>query len=77
MHPAHVPLESESQSTLVDGLGDGGPCGRLLGNHHHVWIPLADDRVGMLEKLDGLEILVTSVHVGDPVLGSAARIVEV
>ena len=66
VHPAHVPLEAEAEAALVGGLRDPRPRRRLLGDHDDATDPLVGGAVGLLEQLDGLEVLATAVLVGDP-----------
>ncbi|MPM58991.1 hypothetical protein SDC9_105828 [bioreactor metagenome] len=66
VHPAHVPLEAEAQSALVDRLGDPREGGRLLGDHHAARLALVEVAVDVAQEVDGLEVLVAAVLVGDP-----------
>ena len=76
VHPAHVPLEVEAQAALVHGVGDLGPGGGLLGHHEHVGVGGEDGGVQLLQEVNGLQILVTAVDVGDP-LPVLAAIVQI
>ena len=76
VHPSHVPLETEAQPSLIDGLGNSGPCRRFLGDRHDSGMACVAGGVEGLQELDRLEILPTSEAVRDP-LPSLARVVEV
>ncbi len=66
IHPAHVPLEVKAQTAVVHRLGHLGPGGGLLGHHEHVGVGGEDGGVQVLEELDGLQVLVAAVDVGQP-----------
>ena len=66
VHPAHVPLEVEPQTPVMDGLGHLGPGGGFLGDHQHIGMGGKDGGVQLLEKLDGLQVLLAAVDVGHP-----------
>ena len=74
VHPAHVPLEAESQAACVGRCGDARVCRGFLGDHHDARIVLVCRGVGFLEEVDGLEILAASVDVRMPLAGLAAVI---
>ncbi len=68
VHPAHVPLEAEPQPAHVGRPRHVRPGGGFLGDHHHAGMLGVDHRVGVLDELDGFQILVAAVFVGNPVL---------
>ena len=76
VHPAHVPLHPEAEPAQVRGPRDHRPRGRFLGDSLHRRAPLVDARVQPAQEVDGLEVLATSMDVGDP-FACRARIVEV
>ena len=76
VHPTHVPLESEPQPPLVDGLRNTRPRRRLLGYCHNARMARVAGSIECLQELDCLKILPTSEAVRDP-LPSLARVVEV
>ena len=69
VHPAHVPLEAETETPVVDGPGHPGPGGRLLGDHHDAGLASVVVLVDPLQQLDGLEVLVAAVLVRHPLPG--------
>ena len=73
VHPAHVPLQIEAQSPHVRRAGHQGPGGGLLGDHQHAWVRLEGHGVQLPQKLDGLQVLVSTVLIGGP--GSALAVV--
>jgi len=76
MHPAHVPLEVEAQAAFGDGLRDAGEGRGLLGDHRDAGLIEADERVHLLQELDGLDVLAAAEAVRDPLPG-LARVVEI
>ena len=78
VHPAHVPLEVEAQTTLqaalAHRLGDVGPGGGFLGDHETAGVEGEHMLVQLLEKVHRLQILVAAVDVGDPLAALAAVI---
>ena len=76
MHPAHVPLEPEAETALVDRPRDAGPRRGLLRRHQHARLAGVGDRVQLLQELDRVEVLVAAVHVRHP-LALLARVVQV
>ena len=66
VHPAHVPLEVEAQTANVGGLGHQRPGGGFLRHHQHVRIDGEGGLVELLEELNGLQVLLAAVFVGDP-----------
>ena len=71
VHPAHVPLEPESDTTGIDGARDSGESCRLLGYHRHVGMVGIDPRVEVAQEFERLEVLAAPELVGDPFAGSA------
>ena len=65
-HPAHVPLEVEAQAPVAHRIGDLGPGGGLLGDHHDAGVVLVRGGGGLLEEVDGLQVLPAAVLVGTP-----------
>ena len=76
MHPAHVPLHAEADAAGGSGGGDARPCGGLLGDHHDAGVVLVRGGGGLLEEVDGLQVLASAVDVRAPMAGFAA-VVEV
>ena len=76
MHPAHVPLEAESQPAEVGRPGHTRPRGRLLGCHDHAGLAPVNDLVELLQESDRLEILAAAVLVRHP-LARLAGVVAV
>ena len=66
VHPAHVPLEVESQTADVGGFGDHGPCCGFLCDHEDVRIPGECRLIQMPQEVYRLQVLVTAVNVGTP-----------
>ena len=63
VHPAHIPFEVESQAAVLCGIGDQGPCGGLLGDHHDIGEFLAHSAVDLADKRGGVEVLLGAVFV--------------
>lgn len=76
VHPAHVPLEVETQSSLVDGACDAAPGGALFGYGHDSRAHCLNGPVHLLEEADRLQVLASAVFVGDP-LSVAPGVVQV
>ena len=74
MHPAHVPLEGEAETSLFRRFCDTRPCGGLLSDHHGTGEMSGEDTVQMAEELDSLEVLVLAVLIRNPVSVAAAVI---
>ena len=72
VHPTHVPLEAESQTTGVGRRGDAWVSRGFLGDHHDARIVLVCRGVGFLEEVDGFEILAAAVDVRMPLAGLTA-----
>ena len=76
MHPSHVPLEGKAQSVLFGMLRHLWPRGGFLGNDKGSVVASLDNCVQVLKELDGFQVLVASVFVGDP-LAFLASVVQV
>ena len=74
MHPAHVPLEGEAETSLFRRFCDTRPCSGLLSDHHGTGEMSGEDTVQMAEELDGFEVLVLAVLIRNPVSIAAAVI---
>src|SRR5918999_400106 len=75
MHPAHVPLEGESQATFGDGSRHLGPCGGLLGYGEAARMFLRDGTVQLLDEFNRLQIFPATEAVWNP-FSALAAIVE-
>ncbi len=76
VHPPHVPLEGEPESSQVDRPGDGRPCGRFLRYRHRSRESCVHDLVHPAQEPDRLEVLVPAELVRNPLPG-ISRVVEV
>ncbi len=76
VHPAHVPLEVEAEPAVLRGLGHQRPGGGLLRDHQPLGVAAQHGAVELLQKGDGLEVLLAAVLVGLP-LAVLAVVVEV
>ena len=74
VHPAHVPLVTETEPASRGGHRHTGPRGRFLRDAETIREVAADALVQALQERDGLEVLVAALRVGDPVTGAAAVI---
>ena len=70
VHPAHVPLHAEADAAGGSGGGDARPCGGLLGDHHDAGVVLVRGGGGLLEEVDGLQVLASAVDVRAPMAAS-------
>ncbi len=75
VHPAHVPFHGEAEAVEVDGLGHAGEGGGLLGDGHGAG-NFVSQFIEAPHEVDGFEILVAAVDVGDPFAG-LARIIQI
>ena len=66
MHPAHVPLKCKSKAVCSDGSGNIRPCGRLFRNGDKPGISSSYHGIQMLEKYNGIQILIVTVLIGKP-----------
>ncbi len=71
VHPAHVPLQAEAETTEVDRSRDARPGRRLLGDRLHVGVVGVHTDVQLLQEVDRLEIFVAAVSIGAPLPGFA------
>ena len=64
VHPAHVPLQVEAQTSLeaalAHGLGDAGPGGGLLRDHENVGVGTENGGIQLLEEVHRLQVLVAA-----------------
>ena len=72
MHPAHVPLEGETETVVLRTMCDHGPGRALLGNDHAAVLPPGDHGIQVLEELNRLEVLVAAVFVRAPLTALSA-----
>ncbi|GFI49991.1 hypothetical protein IMSAGC020_01192 [Lachnospiraceae bacterium] len=66
MHPAHIPLQAESQAVILHTARHHRPCRRLLRDHHRPRIPAKHDRIQMLKEVDRLQVLIPAIFVRNP-----------
>lgn len=66
VHPAHIPLEVEAQAAIVRWQGDAGKVSGLFSHTDAAGVLLSQSSVGIAQELDGLQILVSAVAVGNP-----------
>lgn len=76
VHPSHVPLHPEAESTEIRGSRNHRPCGGFLGDRLCVGIPLVDHLVKTPEEIDRVEVLSAPMDIGDP-FALLAGVVEV
>ena len=76
VHPAHVPLEAESEAALVSRSRNAREGGRFFGDGDGPWKAAIDELVGATEKGDGFSVFLASVGVGQP-FALLAGVVEV
>ena len=76
VHPPHVPLVAEAEAAGVDRPGYGGPGRGLLGDGHRAGDPAVDLGVHAVQQVDGFQVFVAAVLVGDP-LAVLAAVVQV
>ena len=63
VHPAHVPFVVEAQSAVCGRIGHQGPSGRLLCDHHDVWMSFSDGFVDRADEGRCIEVLFGAVLV--------------
>ena len=63
VHPAHVPLEVESQAAVGGGVRHERPRRGLLRDHHHVRVVLAHGVVARADEVDGRVVLLRPARV--------------
>ena len=66
MHPAHVPLQTESKTVILRRTCHLRPRGRFLCDHHSTLISSQNHTVQMLKECDRLQILIASILVRNP-----------
>ena len=66
VHPAHVPLEVEAQASLTGGMGHQRPRGALLRDEQRAGFTFQHGGVQLLQKSNGLQVLVVAVDVWLP-----------
>ncbi len=66
VHPAHVPLEVESQAAHGGGHGHQGPGGGFLGDGQGAREVVEQHRIGLLQEANGLEVFAAAMLIGDP-----------
>ena len=71
VHPAHIPLEVETEPAIVRRLCNHRPSGTLLSDHQSAGHPLKDGGVQLAQKGECLEVLVAAVFVGTPFAAAA------
>ena len=76
IHPAQVPLVTESQATSVDRLRHTGERRGFLGYDRNRFVGTVRGGVGPLKEIDGLVIFASAVAVRHPLV-ILARIVQV
>ncbi len=76
VHPPHVPLEAEAQAARVGRVRHARPRGRFLGDRDGAGRMRIRRLVGLAQEVDGIEVLVAAVLIGDP-LALPARVIEV
>src|SRR5215204_3261432 len=76
VHPAHVPLVTEPQTTHRGRAADHGPGCRFLREGGGAWVLTEDELVRALQECYGLQVLVAAVHVREP-LALLPGVVEV
>src|SRR5689334_20530879 len=66
VHPSHVPLERESETTFAHRTRHAWPRRRLLGDRDRARTFILDRRIELLQERDRLEILSAAVLVAHP-----------
>ena len=66
MHPSHIPLQTESQSTFFYISGNLRPCRRFLCDHKCSRISSKYNRIQMSEEIDCLQVLILAIFVCNP-----------
>ena len=66
MHPSHIPLQAESQSVILRVSCNLWPCSGFFCDHHRPRISSKYNRIKMLEKLNRLKILISTILVWNP-----------
>ena len=68
IHPSHVPLACEPESTIGGRAGDTRPGGRFFCCRDDTLMVFMHGFVELTEKLDGLQILPSPMTVGNPLV---------
>ncbi|RMS09593.1 hypothetical protein ALP75_201800 [Pseudomonas syringae pv. actinidiae] len=76
MHPAHVPLVVEAQTTLLRRFADTRPGRRFFGDDHGAWRFQRNNIVEVTEEVDGLQVLAAAKAIWHP-LACLARVVAI
>src|SRR3990170_6119826 len=76
MHPAHVPFQVETQPSLVRRSGDTLPSSRFFCYNECVRVLGVNRIVEILDEGYRIQILLTSILVGDP-FTILSRVIEV
>src|SRR6202035_5459971 len=76
MHPAHIPLETESQSSNVGGPRDLRPGGRFFRDHHYVGICCINTLIQPSQKVNRFYVFSSADAVWYP-LSFAPSIIEI
>jgi hypothetical protein len=71
VHPAHVPFETETQASKINGARDGGPGSGFLGDGEDAGEFLVGDLVHALDEINGVEIFAAAELIGNPLAGLA------
>ena len=66
VHPAHIPLEGESEAVPVHASGDAFPFRRFLGEREHASVRSLKDGIHMLEKFHRFDVFPSAILVGEP-----------
>ena len=66
VHPAHVPLQSETEAAGIGRQGDAGPGGGFLGYREGAGMLGVDRFVHAPEEADRVAVVVRAVRVGQP-----------
>ena len=73
MHPAHVPLERETQSAHIRRTRHLRPGSGLFGDGHHARKLGVGEVIELADELDGFQVLAPAVLVGNPLRPGAAN----
>ena len=76
MHPSHVPLKGEAKAVLFRMGCDLGPGSGFLGNDQCAMVAPLHHGVQVLEELNGFQVLVASVLIGNP-LAFLASVIQI
>ena len=66
MHPAHIPLKTESKTVFFHLARNLGPCGRLLRNGKKTRIRTVHHGIQMFKKFNRVKIFPAAVFIGHP-----------